>query len=50
MGYPEMTRQAGKLEACLKPEPPDWERVFAELKPLNDMIDQALQGHEARPG
>lgn len=50
MGYPEMTRQAGNLEACLKPESCDWERVFAELKPLNEMIDKALQGHEARLG
>lgn len=50
MGYPEMTRQAGQLEACLKPESPDWEQVFAELQPLNDMIDRALQGHEAKLG
>ncbi len=50
MGYPEMTRQASKLEASLKPESPDWEQVYVELRPLNDMIEQALQGHEAKPG
>lgn len=43
MGYSEMTRQAGKLEDCLKPEPPDWDRVFTQLEPLNQMIDRALR-------
>ena len=43
MGYPEMTRQAGILEACMKAEPPDWDRVHGELRTLNDMIDMALQ-------
>ncbi|TGN39403.1 7TM diverse intracellular signaling domain-containing protein [Marinobacter confluentis] len=43
MGYPEMTRQAGKLEASLKMDSPDWAQVLAELEPLNVMIDQALQ-------
>jgi CheY-like chemotaxis protein len=50
MGYPEMTRQAGKLETSLKSQSPDWTQVFAELEPLNDMIDRALQGREAKPG
>ncbi len=46
MGYPEMTRQAGKLEACLKLETTEWEAVFAELKPLTEMIDRALHARE----
>jgi len=50
MGYPEMTRQAARLAASLKPESPDWEQVLHELRPLNEMIDQALQGQEARLG
>ena len=50
MGYPEMTRQAGRLEAHLKTESPDWDRVLVELKPLNDMIDQALENRFARQG
>jgi hypothetical protein len=45
-----MTRQAGKLEASLKSQSPDWAQVSAELDPLNDMIDRALQGREENPG
>jgi PAS domain S-box-containing protein len=48
MGYPEMTRQAGKLEESLRPDLPDWEGVLAQLEPLNDMIDRALQGYNTR--
>ncbi|MBL3556305.1 response regulator [Marinobacter sp. JB05H06] len=48
MGYPEMTRQAGILEACMKSEQPDWDRVHSELQTLNDMIDRALQARETQ--
>ena len=48
MGYPEMTRQAGILEACMKVEQPDWDRVHSELQTLNDMIDMALQARETQ--
>ncbi len=48
MGYPEMTRQAGILEFCMKAEPPDWDRVHRELQTLNDMIDLALQARETQ--
>ncbi|WP_374706521.1 response regulator [Marinobacter sp. F4206] len=41
MGYPAMTRQAGSLEALLKTDSPDWDRVRGELDTLNDMIDRA---------
>ncbi|WP_376770958.1 response regulator [Marinobacter arenosus] len=42
MGYPAMTQQAGTVEALLKADSPDWERVRGELDTLNDMIDRAL--------
>ncbi|MEP1216665.1 MAG: response regulator [Marinobacter sp.] len=48
MGYPEMTRQAGILEVCMKTEQPDWDRVHSELQTLNDMIDLALQARETQ--
>ncbi|HEY9119255.1 MAG TPA: response regulator, partial [Marinobacter sp.] len=48
MGYPEMTRQAGILEACMKAEEPDWDQVHGELQTLNDMIDMALQARETQ--
>jgi PAS domain S-box-containing protein len=46
MGYPEMTRQAGILEACMRAEKPDWDRVHSELQTLSDMIDMALQARK----
>ncbi|MFN2362412.1 MAG: response regulator [Marinobacter sp.] len=46
MGYPEMTRQAGILEAFMKAEQPDWDRVHSELQTLSDMIDMALQARK----
>ncbi|KPP96849.1 MAG: PAS domain S-box [Marinobacter sp. HL-58] len=46
MGYPEMTRQAGILEACMRAEHPDWDRVHSELQTLSDMIDMALQARK----
>lgn len=48
MGYPEMTRQAGILEACMRAEQPDWDRVHSELQTLNDMIDLALAARETQ--
>ena len=48
MGYPDMTRQAGKLEACVNVEDRDWDHVHSQLQALGDMIDRALQGREAR--
>jgi len=49
MGYPLMTRQAGRLEALLKVADPDWDRVRSELAGLGEMIDRALSASEA-PG
>jgi CheY-like chemotaxis protein len=46
MGYPEMTRQAARLEACLKAETLDWAEVLAALEPLVGVIDRALKGNE----
>ncbi|MFL1456821.1 response regulator [Marinobacter sp. GN3S48] len=48
MGYPSMTRQAGALEAILRDGEPDWDGVRSELFRLNEMIDQALKGQQAR--
>ena len=42
MGYPMMTRQAGLLEALVKAEAPDWDRVRSELDGLSEMITRAL--------
>jgi len=49
MGYPLMTRQAGRLEDLLKATDPDWDRVRSELEGLGEMIDRALTASEA-PG
>ncbi|AOY90303.1 histidine kinase [Marinobacter salinus] len=42
MGYPSMTRQAGVVEALLRGDDPDWDRVRSELGSLNEMIARAL--------
>ena len=47
MGYPLMTRQAGRLEDLLKATDPDWDRVRSELEGLGEMIDRALTASEA---
>ncbi|GGC67373.1 7TM diverse intracellular signaling domain-containing protein [Marinobacter halophilus] len=44
MGYPQMTRQAGALEARLKESPPDWPAIDHEWHTLEAMIDRALHG------
>lgn len=41
MGYPEMTEQAGRVEALVKVETPDWEQVRGELSVLSAMIERA---------
>ncbi len=42
MGYPAMTRQAGALEAELKVETPNWDRVRSEWHALDEMMARAL--------
>ncbi|WP_235937712.1 hybrid sensor histidine kinase/response regulator [Marinobacter caseinilyticus] len=42
MGYPEMTEQAGNLEACLRLAEPDIASVRAQLTLLTEQIEQAL--------
>ena len=48
MGYPAMTRQAGALEANLKTDDPDWERIRSDLAGLDEMIGRALASREER--
>ncbi|WP_228289207.1 response regulator [Marinobacter salinisoli] len=50
MGYPQMTRQAGVLEAMLVAEAADWDSVRTELDSLVDMIDRARAAAEPSLG
>ncbi|WP_150112665.1 response regulator [Marinobacter nitratireducens] len=47
MGYPMMTTQAGAVEALLKTDAPDWDRVGSELEDLTAMIAKAVSAMAA---
>ncbi len=46
MGYPQMTLQAGRIEALAKADAPDWERLRGELDTLVGMIEQACSASD----
>ncbi len=46
MGYPEMTLQAGIVEALVKETDPQWSQIQSEFAILNDMIERELTQNE----